>query len=107
MRRKDGFGHVLRDRIDANRAVDNLNDVLHGRTSCTPVELGAIKLALGKVLPDLQAVAVNLSADKPATRHDIDALMHSVGLNPALVWGDETIVDTDAIESQPSKSESE
>ena len=83
--KRDGFGHTLRRRIDAAQAVDKLNDAIAGRVELTGVQLGAIKVALGKVLPDLAAVQVSTDHDGPATLADVHGLLLAAGLKPEAV----------------------
>lgn len=99
--KRDGFGHTLRRRIDAARAVDRLNQAIAGEVELTGVQLGAIKVALGKVLPDLAAVQVSTDHDGPATLADVHGLLLAAGLKPDAVLP--AIVD--GVQSEPVESD--
>ena len=77
---------VLRERIKAGMAVNVLNKVIKGSLEVSQTRLAAIKLALGKVLPDLQAVAVAIENKTPINKHDVDALLLQAGLRPDMAW---------------------
>ena len=91
MKRKQGTAPLdvdIRRRIDAGQAVNVLNDTLNERRAPCHIMLGFCKLALSKVCPDLQAVAIAVKDERPMTRHDIDALLMSAGLQPDVIFGD-------------------
>ena len=76
----------LRNNINAGKAVSTLNQVIRGDLEISQTRLAAIKLALGKVLPDLQAVAVAIENKTPINKHDVDALLLQAGLRPDMAW---------------------
>ena len=76
----------LRNNINAGKAVSTLNQVIKGDLEISQTRLAAIKLALGKVLPDLQAVAVAIENKTPINKHDVDALLLQAGLRPDMAW---------------------
>lgn len=77
------YGEVIRERIDSAMALDVLHAAMRGE-DVTRTQLEACRIALGKVLPDLKAVAVALDERKALTKADIDAMLLSAGLQPAL-----------------------
>lgn len=79
------FGEVLRNRIDSTLALEVLHAAMSGQ-DVTRTQLEACRIALGKVLPDLQAVAIAIEDNRPATKADIDSLLLQSKLNPALIW---------------------
>ena len=80
------FGEVLRKRIDATLALDVIHAALRGE-DITRTQLDAARIALGKCLPDLKAVSIDLGSDAPATKADIDALLLSHGMRPDHAFG--------------------
>jgi DNA-binding transcriptional regulator YdaS (Cro superfamily) len=94
----------LREKIQAGIAVTKLNQALAGEITLSATHFAAIKLALGKVLPDLQAVAVAIEHNMPTSQEDMNAKLTQAGINPAIAWamlnnesidGEAVIVDQD------------
>ena len=80
------FGEVLRQRIDASKAVETINKAIKGK-EISRIQLDACRIALNKVLPDLQAVAIGvLDGDAPLTKADIDAMLLEAQVKPESVW---------------------
>ena len=84
------YADLLRTRIKAARAIDVLNGAIEGN-DITATQLGAIRLALGKVLPDLQAIAVKVEQTKVSSRADIEAMLIQAGIEPALAFDDQPV----------------
>ena len=103
---------VLRERIKAGMAVNVLNKVIKGSLEVSQTRLAAIKLALGKVLPDLQAVAVAIENKTPINKHDVDALLLQAGLRPDMAWqavdnkrvidGEHDVIEADSSNRAPA-----
>ena len=94
------FGEVLRKRIDATLALDVIHAALRGE-DITRTQLDAARIALGKCLPDLKAIAVDFGPDVPLTKADIDALLLSHGMRPDSAF--ERIINGEAQRVQNSE----
>ena len=84
----NGYGtypDTLRKRLKAGQAVHVIHQAIAGEP-VTRIQLDACRILLNKVLPDLQAVALDVSSDKPETMQDVSAQLLLAGINPDDAW---------------------
>lgn len=109
--RPDAYWETLRERINAGKAVNVINKALKEQ-DVKPHALSTAIFVINKLLPSLQAVAVQVQQTESMSRHDIDALLLGTGLNPKLIEGftdnnnDDNQEDTgELIDSVPVESD--
>jgi hypothetical protein len=95
--RSQAYQITMRQKIDTGRILDRLVAHVLGKIEMTATEIQAARILLGKTMPDLQAIAVNIEANTPASKADIDAMLMAAGLSPESEWDN----DSDVIESVP------
>jgi hypothetical protein len=101
------FGEVLRDRIDAARAIQLFNDIVNGTvTDCTMVRFNAGRVLIDKALPSLQAVAIAIQDSEFQSKADIDAILLQAGLNPEIAFDQQElpalpIIEHEQLEADP------
>jgi hypothetical protein len=84
--RPEAYWETIRERIDAGKAVGNLNRMVDGIELPAQQERATLFI-INKLLPSLQAVAVQVQHTQPASKGDIDALLLSSGIKPDLLPG--------------------
>lgn len=72
-RKGGGEDAALRRQIRVAEIIDRLHDHVMGEAVLTPAQIGAAKLLLAKVLPDLQSAALNTNAGVDDARSLTDA----------------------------------
>ena len=89
--RPQAYWETIRDRIDTATAVGVLNKLIKGKQykskDITVMQATMAWNIVNKMLPSLQAVALRVEQADPLTRHDLDALMLSTGIDPSLIDG--------------------
>ena len=93
VKKPKAYWQTIQERIDCAKAVKVLNESMEPDADISEMQFKASVFIVNKMLPSLQAVAVQVHESNPATRGDIDALMTTSGLNPALIW--------DTLEAKP------
>lgn len=80
----------IRDKIDTGQAVKVLNAVTHGESvngkEVTPLQAQVALKLVDKMLPSMQAVAVDISSRQELSKGDIESLLLSRGVQPQLLW---------------------
>jgi hypothetical protein len=97
--RKRSFGEVLRSRIDSALAIEVIHAAMQGQ-DVTRTQLDAARIALGKCLPDLKAVALQISESAQVTKADIDSLLLAHGLQPETEFS--RIIDGHTVDQLPT-----
>ena len=94
------YWETIRDRIDAAKAVEVLNDVIRGKK--VPEQQARYSFAtINKLLPSMQAVAVQVEHKVAASWADIQAKALESGIDPlSLVPGKQLIPKEKTIEHQ-------
>lgn len=59
----------VRSKIQASQLVNRLTDHALGNVELSPTQVNAIKILLGKTLPDLSTVELRGDADNPISHH--------------------------------------
>jgi hypothetical protein len=90
------YWETIRDRIDTARASENLNLMASGTELPSQQERVSLFI-INKMLPSLQAVAVEVTHRSAASMHDLHDRATALGLDPSMLLGDATL-----IESMPS-----
>ncbi len=80
----------LTDRIKAGRILGRLQAVALGDEEATQVELTAMRILLGKVLPDLKQVDSIIKDERKKTKEQINAHLIANGIDPELIWQQST-----------------
>ena len=79
------YWETIRDRIKCGKAVKNLNKLLEGE-SLDPQQERATYFTINKMMPSLQAVAVQVEHKLSATKEDIIARALAKGIDPDLLF---------------------
>ena len=88
---------TLRQKLNVTVMLKELMLGASGLKELSNTQVQCIRIALGKVMPDLQAVQVSVETNAPASKADIDALLLAAGLDPESEWNH----DSDVIEAVP------
>ena len=83
--RPSAYWETIRDRIECGKAVDVVNQTLNGDV-LPAQQLNAAIFVINKMLPSLQAVAVQVEHKVAASWEDIQAQALAVGLDPELLF---------------------
>lgn len=59
----------VRSKIQASQLINRLTDHALGSVDLSPTQVSAIKILLGKTLPDLSTVELKGDADNPISHH--------------------------------------
>ena len=81
----DGYWKTIQERIDCAKAVTVLNSALHGADQ-KPSQLNTAIFVINKMLPSLQAVAVEVTHKAASTQHDLAAEALAVGIDPRYLF---------------------
>ena len=84
-KKKGAYYLTLQARIEAGQAVDNLNKMLNG-IECTPQEERTTLFTINKLLPSMQAIAVQVEHKIAPNREDLVARALSRGINPDILF---------------------
>jgi hypothetical protein len=115
--RPAAYWEVIRDRIDCGAATTNLNKMANGIELPSQVERVSLFI-INKMLPNLQAVAVEITHKSSANLLDLKARADLLGIDPSLLMGhtslladtsadiDESIIDSVAEEKQSVPADS-
>jgi hypothetical protein len=87
------YWESIRDRIDTGQAATNVNRMARGEELPSQVERVSLFI-INKMLPSLQAVAVEVTHRSAASMHDLTDRATRLGLDPAALLGDSTLLVT-------------
>lgn len=89
-----------REKLKASNMVNCLIDFVDGKIDMAPHRAQTIVKLMGKFMPDLQSVALDIHVSGISLdRHELEARAHILGLNPANLWND--VNNQPVIEHQP------
>ena len=82
--RPSAYWETIRDRIESGKAVKVINQALNGDV-LPAQQLNTAIFVVNKMLPSLQAVAVQIEHKAAASWEDIQAQALAVGLDPSML----------------------
>ena len=97
--RPEAYYETLKDRINAGAAVKVLNDVVATDKPIVYHKLQAAMFIINKLLPSMQAIAVQVEHKISASREDIMARALSKGIDPALLFHHKSLLLQDKSDS--------
>jgi hypothetical protein len=98
------YWETIRERIDTAIAATNINKMANGEV--LPAQQERISLFIvNKMLPNLQAVAVEITHKSAASMDDLTQRAEALGLDPALLLG--RVIEGTAEVIEPARLEAE
>jgi hypothetical protein len=89
-------------KIDTALIIQIYTEHLTGERELSATQVAVGNSLLSRVLPTLQAVAVQVDDKRPLTKADVDAKMLASGVDPAAIWAS---IDSKAPKSVPAAIE--
>ena len=90
-----------RRKITDGRIVTRCIKIAQGLEDATVVQVSMLGKLLNKILPDLKAVEVTVSANKAQSMQDIEARARAFGIDPKELWGDVQVIEGESAPVQP------
>ena len=90
-----------RRKITDGHIVTRCIKIAQGLEDATVVQVSMLGKLLNKILPDLKAVEVTVSANKAQSMQDIEARARAFGINPDELWGNKTVIEGESAPVQP------
>jgi hypothetical protein len=83
--RLPAYWETIRDRIEAGKAIKVVNQALNGDV-LPAQQLNTAIFVINKMLPSLQAVAVEVTHKSAASKEDLEARALAAGIDPATLF---------------------
>lgn len=94
---------AYRRKISDAKVVARCIKVAMGKRDATMSEVNMLGKLLNKILPDLKAVEVNVSQDKPLTMEDMAGRARALGLNPEDIFSQAASIPAESTVKQVEK----
>ena len=92
---------VYRRKISNAKLVTRCIRIALGKREATQAEVTMLGKLLNKILPDLKAVEVTVSANKAQSMQDIEARARAFGIDPKELWGGNQVIEGESAPVQP------
>ena len=94
--RPKAFWETVQERINTAKAVELINTAMDGDEEISPQQERCAMFTIRQFCPALQAVAVDITDNRPASAHDLLAQAMNAGIDTRLLFGGQLPLEGDS-----------